>query len=193
MRLYPLTTPLLAVGVLLTCLSALTPACGGTTREPSSATPPQSVPVTQAEPSEPEQAPPATPAASAEPAPVVCDLVCERAKVVARAEDTPDYTAQADANVNAVLDAMRPDLLACYQTRLTAQPTAHGFITATIVIDPQGGVRRVDTTGGAILGEKTMACIVQRIKRGKFDPPRGGGTLTVVAPFGLRRVEDNTL
>jgi hypothetical protein len=125
---------------------------------------------------------------------VECDLVCEQAKVLAREQDTPDYEAKANANVNAVLDSMRSDLLGCYQKRLKAKPTAHGFITARIVINPQGGVQSVETTGGAVLGEATMTCIVNRIKKGQFNPPHGGGTMTVIAPFSLRKmaVEDSS-
>jgi hypothetical protein len=46
----------------------------------------------------------------------------------------------------------------------------------------------VETTGGAILGESTMSCIVHRIERGRFEPPHGGGTIRVRVPFSLRRV-----
>jgi hypothetical protein len=114
-------------------------------------------------------------------------LVCEQASVQSNPTDSTAWVAEANAKVNAVLDSMRGELLACYKTRLHAKPTAHGFITVTIVIAPDGTVRRTETTGGAILGEATMACITNRIKRAKFEPPKGGGTLTVVAPFGLRK------
>jgi hypothetical protein len=127
------------------------------------------------------------PAITADPV-TECDLVCERAQAVARAADEPDYNAQATANANAVLDGMHDDLLACYKKRVAANPNAHGFITVAIVIDPSGAVRTVETTGGAILGEATMSCIVQRIKRGSFEPPHGGGTLRIDVPFSLRRV-----
>jgi hypothetical protein len=49
-------------------------------------------------------------------------------------------------------------------------------------------VETVDTTGGAILGDTTMSCIVHRIERGAFEPPHGGGSLHVRVPFSLRRV-----
>jgi hypothetical protein len=90
---------------------------------------------------------------------------------------------------------MHDDLLACYKKRVAVNPRAHGFITVDVVIDPDGRVRDVETTGGAILGEVTMGCLVERIKRGSFDPPHGGGTLRVQVPFSLRPVApgDETL
>jgi hypothetical protein len=117
-----------------------------------------------------------------------CDLVCERAQAVARAADEPDYNAQATANANTVLEGMHDDLLACYKKRVLVNPNAHGFITVDIVIDPSGHVRNVETTGGAILGDGTMGCIVKRIQRASFEPPHAGGTLRIHVPFSLRRV-----
>jgi hypothetical protein len=117
-----------------------------------------------------------------------CDLVCERAQIVPRPADGPDYHAKATENANAVLEGMHDDLLACYKKRVAVNPNAHGFITVDIVIDPEGHVRNVETTGGAVLGDGTMSCIVQRIKRGSFEPPHAGGTLRIHVPFSLRRV-----
>ena len=117
-----------------------------------------------------------------------CDLVCERAQIVPRPADGPDYNARATANANAVLEGMHDDLLACYKKRVAVNPNAHGFITVDVVIDGEGQVRNVDTTGGAALGEGTMSCIVHRIQRGSFERPHGGGTLHIHVPFSLRRV-----
>ena len=117
-----------------------------------------------------------------------CDLVCERAKIVARSADGPDLNALATANANNVIEAMHDDLLACYKKRVAVNPNAHGDITVDIVIAPDGQVRTVETTGGAVLGDGTMGCIVNRIKRASFDAPRGGGTLRIHVPFSLRRV-----
>lgn len=118
-----------------------------------------------------------------------CDLVCERAHAVARAADEPDYSRQATANANAVIEGMHDDLLACYKKRVAVNPNAHGSITVDILIDPSGRVRSVETTGGAVLGDGTMSCIVQRIERASFEPPHGGGTLRVHVPFSLRRAD----
>jgi hypothetical protein len=137
----------------------------------------------------PSPSPKVAPAAEVTANPVTeCDLVCERAQIVPRPADGPDYHAKATDNANRVLEGMHDDLLACYKKRVAVNPNAHGFITVDIVIDPEGHVRDVETTGGAILGEGTMGCIVQRIKRGSFERPHGGGTLRIHVPFSLRRV-----
>ncbi len=126
-------------------------------------------------------------AQAAAPAPAECTLYCELPQMLPRAPD-PDYTQAEIDNVNVVLASMGDDLLACYKKRLRVLPNAHGFITVDIVIGDGGTVRGVETTGGAILGDKTMSCLVHRIERGTFEPPHGGGTIHVRVPFSLRRV-----
>jgi hypothetical protein len=118
---------------------------------------------------------------------VPCDLVCEQAQILARSEDSKDYNAQATANANQVLDAMHADLLACYTKRVAANPDAHAFLTVDILIGANGHVEHVETTGGALLGPATMNCLTSRIQRAVFEPPHGGGTLTIPVPFALRR------
>jgi hypothetical protein len=111
------------------------------------------------------------------------DLVVDRPQI-----DVPDYHARAVRDAERVFAAMESDLLACYVKRVAVNPRAHGYITVDVVIGPQGTVQAVETTGGAVLGERTMRCIVQRIERASFEPPHGGGTLRVHVPFALRRV-----
>ncbi len=119
---------------------------------------------------------------------VECDLVCERAQILRHPSESPDYNAAAVANADEVLGAIQPDLLACYKKRVAVNPKAHGFITVDILIDPNGKVEQVETTGGAVLGEGTMACLVNRIKAATFAPVHGGGTQHIRVPFSLRRV-----
>lgn len=83
---------------------------------------------------------------------------------------------------------MHGDLLACYKKRLAVNPNAHGFITVDVLIEADGKVAQVETTGGAVLGEGTMACIVDRIKRATSDPVHGGGTQHIRVPFSLHRM-----
>ena len=129
---------------------------------------------------------------SAAPAPedkkVECDLVCERAELAVKPAAQPDYTVAALQNANDVLEAMHPSMLACYKKRVAVSPNAHAFLTVDVVIGPDGHVLTVETTGGALLGDATMGCIVDQIRRAQFAPPHGGGTLHISVPFSLRRV-----
>ena len=119
---------------------------------------------------------------------VPCDLVCEQAQVVPRPADGPDHHALATRNANEVLEAMQPDLLACYAKRVAVSPKAHAFLTVDVIIGPDGAVRHVETTGGALLGSATLGCLERRIRQATFAPPHGGGTLRIHVPFALRPV-----
>ena len=123
-----------------------------------------------------------------EPGAVECNLRCEAPRLVPRVAPEPDYTQRETDNATTVVSSMSGDLLACYKRRLRANPKAHGFITVDILVGGDGHVRNVDTTGGAILGDQTMACIVHRIERGVFEPPHGGGNIHVQVPFSLQVV-----
>jgi hypothetical protein len=134
--------------------------------------------------------PPAAGAAAAqsEPGAVECKLRCEPARLVPRVAPEPDYTQRETDNATAVMSSMADDFLGCYKRRLRVNPNAHGFITVDILVGSDGHVRKVDTTGGAILGNQTMACLVHRIQQGVFDPPHGGGNIHVQMPFSLQVV-----
>ncbi len=159
-------------------------ACAPPARAPSAPPPPATM--TSAKLPEPVLTDPQTMAQDAD---AVCDLVMEPAQVVPRPADEPDYHAQAVANANQVLAAMNDDLLACYKKRVAVAPQAHAFLTTDIVIGPDGHVLRVETTGGALLGEASLGCIVHRIEKATFAAPHGGGTMRVHVPFNLRKVQ----
>ncbi len=138
-----------------------------------------------------------TSSAPAGDAPEKCDLVCGAAQVTAgpttttagpAPSSTPDHHATAVANADEVFARMHDDLLACYSARVRQKPEAHAFLGIDVVLDPDGSVRSVDATGGALLGDKAMKCIVDRVKKGKFAPVHGGGTLRIHVPFTFRRV-----
>lgn len=106
----------------------------------------------------------------------------------------PDYHAADVANADAVFASMHDDLLACYQARIKERPNAHGFLVVDVIVAPDGKVGKVDTTGGALLGERAMKCIVDRVERATFDPVRGGGTLHVQVPLAFTRAPaDDTM
>jgi hypothetical protein len=124
----------------------------------------------------------------AQDADAVCGLVMESAQIVPRPAELPDLHANAVADANRVLADMNDDILACYKLRIKQSPSAHAFLTTDILVGKDGHVLRVDTTGGALLGDKAMACIVHRIEQAKFAPPYGGGTRHITVPFNLRKV-----
>jgi hypothetical protein len=107
--------------------------------------------------------------------------------------NTPDYWQEENNTANAVLAGMQGDLLACYRKRLVASPNAHGYITVDIHVAPDGHVLDVETTGGAVLGRDTMACIIRRIEKGSFEPPHGGGTREIVVPISLDQFGDDVI
>lgn len=119
---------------------------------------------------------------------VACDVVCDEPVVVPRPADGPDHHAAATEDANHVLAILHPALLACYAQRVKAAPTAHAFLTFDVIIGPDGRVRDVESTGGALLGPTTMRCLEDTLRRGVFAPPHGGGTLRIHVPFSLRRV-----
>lgn len=84
---------------------------------------------------------------------------------------------------------MHEDLLACYAARIQQSSKAHAFMTVSIVVGPDGRVQGVETKGGALLGDRGLACIVDRIRQGEFTPPTGGGTMRIEVPLTFRRVE----
>jgi hypothetical protein len=120
-----------------------------------------------------------------------CDLVCGAATVVGHTspqESAEDYTTQAVETANVTLNAMHDDLLACYVARVKAYPKAHAFLTIDIVVAPDGHAQKVEVKGGALLGDGAMACIVNRVERGAFAAPPGGGTMRLEVPLTLRRM-----
>jgi len=111
--------------------------------------------------------------------------------MVPRVVPEPDYTQREIDDATTVMASMTDDLLACYKKRLRVNPKAHAFITVDVLVGSDGRVRKVDTTGGAILGNQTMACVVHRIEQGVFEPPHGGGNIHVQMPFSLRVVSND--
>lgn len=117
-----------------------------------------------------------------------CEVVCSNLEVVIEAPriEEPDHHAAAVADARAVIASMHEDLVACYKKGLATRPRAHGSPTFDIVIEQDGSVRKIETTGGAPLGEATMKCMATRMTRARFAPVHGGGTLRIHVPLILR-------
>jgi hypothetical protein len=156
-------------------------------------TEPPATPVTPREP----VATTTTNGASATPAsvdPAECVLVCGTAAAVHVEPVMQDYHTADVANANEVFGSIRGDLLACYKARVAEVPNAHAFLVVDVVVAPDGSVQSVETSGGALLGDRTLRCITHRIQRAAFEPVRGGGTLHVQVPLAFTRgpADDST-
>jgi hypothetical protein len=112
-----------------------------------------------------------------------CVLVCGNA--AAARLDLPKLEVHVDEaeNADAVFASMHGDLLACYKARVAEYANAHASLLVDFVVAPDGSVRTVEATGGALFGDRTMRCITRRIQRASFAPVRGGGTLHVQIPL----------
>ncbi len=145
----------------------------------------------------PSAAPAAEPAPGAEPnaqpgSPRVawCDVVCEVALVEPESPlDGNEDLTRATEDATRVLDGMKPDLAACSAGRIRAKPQTQAFMRLSILVAEDGKVQEVETEGGAPLGERAVQCIVERVKRASFEPPRGHGTMRVQVPFTLQKAE----
>jgi hypothetical protein len=106
-----------------------------------------------------------------------------------------EYHVDEAENADAAFASMHGDLLACYRARVAESPKAHASLVVDLVIAPDGSVRTVETTGGALFGDRTMRCITSRIRRAAFAPVRGGGTLHIQIPlaFSLRGPADDSI
>jgi hypothetical protein len=122
----------------------------------------------------PETGPPASRAGEREtPLPLPLPLAPSRRHDI-------DHHAQAERDAATVFRAMNHDLLRCF-----ARPASHAFVEVDVLVGPQGDVRDVEATGGALAGRTAMACLTRRIARATFPPPRGGGTARVRVPFAF--------
>ncbi len=120
--------------------------------------------------------------------PVECTLSCETATLTTPGALQPDHHAAATRNIDEVFASMHDDLLACYRARVRTNPRAHAFLVLTLVLEPDGRVRRVTTTGGAHLGDGGLRCITRRVEQATFAPVHDGGTLSAEIPLVFRRL-----
>lgn len=80
-----------------------------------------------------------------------------------------------------VFASMHDDFLRCLATS-----KGSAFIGVEVVLTPNGNVRRVKTTGGALAGERAMSCIERRIIRARFPRSRDGAANRVTTSFAYR-------
>lgn len=116
-----------------------------------------------------------------------CELTCQAATLTAGAPSPgPDHHGAAVENVDAVFAAMHDDLLACYRAQIVKTPSARAFVLLDLVLNADGSVRKVESSGGGMLGDAGLRCLTRRVERATFAPVHGGGTLHVQVPLVFR-------
>jgi len=76
------------------------------------------------------------------------------------------------------------DITTCYEARLSRRPTLAGRIMARFDIGSDGTVTSASADG--IDDQELERCVVDAIRRWKFEKPGSGGKLRVAYPFVLR-------
>ena len=75
------------------------------------------------------------------------------------------------------------ELRYCYESALQRNPTVHGRVSASFVIDATGAVTTATATG---LGDATAeSCVANAMRRWAFPAPDGGGVVRVTYPINL--------
>jgi TonB family protein len=85
-------------------------------------------------------------------------------------------------------DAIRTRLSgfrACYQHSLANNPDLEGRVVLEIEIDPEGRVSWVEVANSTLQHAETESCLTEHMAGLAFEPPRGGGTVTVTYPFAF--------
>jgi len=96
-----------------------------------------------------------------------------------------DAEALEERDAAAVFRTLHPDLVTCLGQSRAPRRGGHAYVTAEVLVGPDGEVRGVSTTGAAQIGRRAMACVERRIARATFRAPRHGGTRRVSVPFAF--------
>lgn len=82
---------------------------------------------------------------------------------------------QVDADrVAAIVRQNYGGLRECYNRQLRTNPTLQGNVTAEWVINPNGTVGEISTTGPVARDRNFKACFEESLRRLRFPAPRGG-------------------
>lgn len=88
-----------------------------------------------------------------------------------------------------VIDSHSSEVRFCYEKLLQDQPTLAGKLSVRWAIGPDGSV-----LGAAVVHDEldpaVAKCVVARVKRWEFPPPRGGGTVQVTFPWIFKRADE---
>lgn len=83
---------------------------------------------------------------------------------------------------HATIEALRPNLLACYRKTLEANGSIHGKVTLRIHVAESGAVLRVEADPGPANDPGLVSCISDDFKANAHFP-KPGGTAVVVTPL----------
>jgi TonB family protein len=99
---------------------------------------------------------------------------------------TPKDGGLKQEDVDKVVKAHEGDVFGCYQDVVAKTPDAHGTVRVHFQIVDTGAVGEVKVTDTKVQDDKMDQCITEAVKKWSFPKLKGGGTLEVEYPFGLR-------
>ncbi len=88
-----------------------------------------------------------------------------------------------DQQIKSVIQANLNQIRYCYETLLRRSKNASGKVKARFIVSSSGRVSSASIVGGTLRDTTLDGCISSKIKRWKFDKPRGGAAVTVTYPF----------
>lgn len=88
-----------------------------------------------------------------------------------------------------VIQAARPAIRRCFDARRGSKD-AYGKLLVRFVIGADGVVSAAERHDLSTLSDAPVSdCVLAVVKRLKFPPPRGGGTVSVTYPFFFERAD----
>ena len=87
------------------------------------------------------------------------------------------------SNASAVVAAAAAGFRRCYNKALAEDTSETGTVRVTARIDAEGCVASTSATSQQ-LHDRTVACVVDRVRQMEFEAPEGGGA-TIVIPVTL--------
>jgi hypothetical protein len=82
------------------------------------------------------------------------------------------------------LDALKPELLSCYNRARQNNPSLHGKLNLRINVNEGGSVLLVDAEpGGTAADPALVACLGDAVKAAHFPKPPGMATITAPLVF----------
>jgi hypothetical protein len=107
------------------------------------------------------------------------DLVRRR---VAQGTATLGTPETAIPNAEQAIAKLRPGFRSCYNKELAKDPSVHGAITLSLVVNAAGDVTDVTKKSGGITPDLDT-CLMRRARNATFDSSASGGTVSVPISF----------